>query len=385
MPELDNILYARIKVRGDTAANLTANNPTLLDREVVFETDGIPGPGSTTWRKFKIGPGQWSTLLYAGFGDPTTLSDTGTAAIAVHVAAVDPHGDRVYTDGAIAGEVVNRNAAIDAKLVGIYKAAGDWDPSTGTWPTIGNGPGNGVAQGDTYRCINAPGIIGSKSFDIGDTFYASIAAPGQTDTGWGRFEYNTEQATEGVRGTVRIVTDASVENPLSQNDVDAVTAKKWWKAFAVAIGIPAFFTAVRSAVLTGISFTNSTLVQATDTLLQAIGKLQAQTNRLRSEAISGYIQGAVGAGTYPLVQYATSAGTIDRLIMITETGTLSATIKIDGVTVTGMSSVAASSTEVSVSSSAYSAYAIGATISMVLAPGTTPVGLAFTLDCTRTL
>ena len=45
-------MSAKIQVRRDTAANWTAQNPTLLNGEIGFETDTVKvkiGNGSTAW------------------------------------------------------------------------------------------------------------------------------------------------------------------------------------------------------------------------------------------------------------------------------------------------------------------------------------------------
>jgi len=52
-----------IQLRGDTAANWSATDPVLAEREMALETDTD---------KFKIGDGttQWSELPYAGLPGP---------------------------------------------------------------------------------------------------------------------------------------------------------------------------------------------------------------------------------------------------------------------------------------------------------------------------
>ena len=55
-------MATKIKLRGDTGANWSANNPVLDEREVGIETDSSPAP------KLKIGNGvdDWTTLPYVG-------------------------------------------------------------------------------------------------------------------------------------------------------------------------------------------------------------------------------------------------------------------------------------------------------------------------------
>src|SRR5689334_3296384 len=58
---------ARIKMRGDTAARWTSENPILLTREWGFETDSFTLSGGVRHYKFKIGDGvtEWVDLPYA--------------------------------------------------------------------------------------------------------------------------------------------------------------------------------------------------------------------------------------------------------------------------------------------------------------------------------
>jgi len=64
-------ITATIQMRGDTAANWAANNPTLLDREVGIETDT---------RRMKLGNGTqaWNSLAY--MQGTAAQADTGTGA-----------------------------------------------------------------------------------------------------------------------------------------------------------------------------------------------------------------------------------------------------------------------------------------------------------------
>src|SRR3972149_6781452 len=70
---------ANIRTRRDTAANWTANNPTLKLGELAYETDTAIVINSIAAYKIKIGDGAtaWNSLAYAGFGqliitNPTT-------------------------------------------------------------------------------------------------------------------------------------------------------------------------------------------------------------------------------------------------------------------------------------------------------------------------
>ena len=111
----------------------------------------------------------------------------------------------------------------DGLVLSAIKAAGDWDASAGTYPTTGTGTSGAILRGDMYNVI-VGGTIGGIYRDIGDAFYANRNAPGQTAAYWSRFESNTEQATETVRGTVALATSA--EAVAATNDTKALTPLK---------------------------------------------------------------------------------------------------------------------------------------------------------------
>jgi hypothetical protein len=127
------------------------------------------------------------------------------------------------------------NAYTDAAVTTVFRPVGGYDASVGTFPTVGSGTAGAVRRGDTYN-VTVAGTLGGVDYDIGDNFYANTNNPGQTASNWSRFESNTQQATEVVRGTARIATQATIEDSASTNDTDIVTVKKFW------LGILRFLT-----------------------------------------------------------------------------------------------------------------------------------------------
>ena len=193
---------------------------------------------------------------------PTAAAGTNTTQLAT----------TAYTTTAVASEAALRvsgnattlasaNSYTDAQIVSVYRAAGNWDFSLSTYPTTGTGVGGVIRRGDTYN-VSVAGL----GYDVGDAFYANINAPGQTAANWSRFEVNSQQATETVRGTGRIVLQSVIQTIGTTNDTDLVTAKKFW------FGIT---TALVSPVLTGTPTTptaaagNSTLQIASTAFVQA--------------------------------------------------------------------------------------------------------------------
>jgi len=133
-------------------------------------------------------------------------------------------------------------AHADGLVVGLFDDRGNYDASGNTFPTTGgSGTAGAVLKGDVWR-ISVAGTLGGNAVDVGDTIRALVDTPGQTAGNWATFDANVQQATETVRGTVAIATQAEAEDSGTTNDIDAITPKKWWQAFTSA------FTAVGAAL-----------------------------------------------------------------------------------------------------------------------------------------
>lgn len=186
-----------------------------------------------------------------------------------------------YADSVgIATEAASKNYT-DAQLVATYRAVGNWDASGGTWPgnTTGSGTGGAIRRGDTYT-VSVAGTIAGRDFTVGDAFYANQATPGQVTANWSKFETGTDQATEAERGTVKEATQATVEDELTVEQTTYVSPRKLWMAFVKERTTSGFLAAVRGTLLSGLSVASTTDVAATDSILVAIGKLQAKFNAL---------------------------------------------------------------------------------------------------------
>lgn len=136
-----------------------------------------------------------------------------------------------YADQVAQDAYEDAKAYTDSMIAGAFRPAGDWDASVGPWPTAGTGSGGTVRAGDVYK-VKAAGDIGTTSFDLGDSFYAIVDAPGQDDENWARFEANDSQATESYRGTARIATETEAIE--GSDNASIMTPRRWWDAFASA-------------------------------------------------------------------------------------------------------------------------------------------------------
>lgn len=174
----------------------------------------------------------------------------------------------------------NAKAYADGLVVGLFDDRGNYDASTNLYPTTGgSGVAGAVLKGDVWR-ISVAGTLGGEAIDVGDTIRALVDTPGQTASNWAKFEANTQQATETVRGTLAVATQAEIEDESSTNDIDAVTPTKWWRGFYKGLSISSFFSAVHTTVLTGLSVAVGGAITASDSILTAFGKLQNQITGL---------------------------------------------------------------------------------------------------------
>jgi hypothetical protein len=131
--------------------------------------------------------------------------------------------DKSYT---VAG-LDDISTAIDTALASIYRPAGNYDASGGTFPTSGTGPSGGIRRGDVFN-VSVAGSIAGEMYDVGDTFYANTANPGQVAANWKRFEVNTSQATSSYRGTILLFnsTGTSTSGTIDQNALTLLLASK---------------------------------------------------------------------------------------------------------------------------------------------------------------
>ena len=101
------------------------------------------------------------------------------------------------------------------------------------------------------------------------------------------------------------------------------------------------------------------------------------------EQPSGMIE-APADKTYIFVQSAAYAYDIDTLIAKTVSGTLSVAAQIDGIPVTGINTLAVTSSEATGTASALNSVAIGQTVTLVVTASSSPVDFSFTMKTTRT-
>lgn len=185
--------------------------------------------------------------------------------------------------GAAATVKAEAKAYTDSMVISVFRDAGNWNATTGEFPTYGTAPDGSIRQGDTYL-VDRFGTINGITFDVGDSFRALVDEPGQDEANWARFETNTEQATPSYRGTMATADNATAI--AGTDETKAVTPKSWWAAFTNAITTSGFLSAVRGALLQGFAVGSNATIAATDSILAAFGKAQGQINAINT-AIAG--------------------------------------------------------------------------------------------------
>jgi hypothetical protein len=108
-------MTARMQQRRDTAANWTANNPTLASGELGLETDTGKlkiGNGSTAWTSLSYAATGTVTSVVAGTGlSGGTITSSGTIAIDSTVATLT--GTQTLTNKTLTAPVLGTPASVD--------------------------------------------------------------------------------------------------------------------------------------------------------------------------------------------------------------------------------------------------------------------------------
>lgn len=218
-------LSARLVTRNNTAENMNFNNPILLKGEIGIEIDT---------RKFKFGDGAtaWASLPYASGGQIILMTR-----------------DAIGSDFS-------------------YPVGSMWLNTTGAtlFVLISSSPGVGVWK----RIVDSSEIAAMGDMKKAD--FATIdAAGGFVDKAKTADTLRTARTINGVNfnGSANItIADATKEPAITADAVSKFwSGTKTWRDLA---------TDVRAVVATGLSTVTNAVIAATDTILVALGKLQAQ-------------------------------------------------------------------------------------------------------------
>ena len=185
---------------------------------------------------------------------------------------------KVYTD-----------TAITAAAVGLLDDRGNYDASPNTFPaTGGSGSAGAILKGDLWT-VSVAGTLGGVAVTAGDVVRSLIDTPGQTSSNWAIAENNlgyvaensANKSTTTTLGTSNtlyptqnaVKTYVDTQDALKESSITATTSADFWSGAKTFIN---FATTVRGTVITGLSLVSTTVISATDTVLVALGSLQAQ-------------------------------------------------------------------------------------------------------------
>jgi hypothetical protein len=196
-------LSALMKQRYDTAANWTAQNPTLLAGEIGIESDT---------KKWKVGTGStaWTSLAYAIGGTYPIVN----ADIAAGAAIVDTKLATIATAGKVSNSATTAASANTASAIVARDASGNFTAGTITAALTGAASSNVLKAGDT--------MTGVLAVTAGTAALPGIAVSGDTNTGI--YSPGADQLAIATGGIGRITVDASGNVNIDSNTlyVDAV-------------------------------------------------------------------------------------------------------------------------------------------------------------------
>jgi hypothetical protein len=181
-------LSALMKQRYDTAANWTAQNPTLLAGEIGIESDT---------KKWKVGTGStaWTSLVYAIGGTyPIVNADIAAAA-----AIVDTKLATIATAGKVSNSATTAASANTASAIVARDASGNFTAGTITAALTGAASSNVLKAGDT--------MTGVLAVTAGTAALPGIAVSGDLNTGI--YSPGADQIGIATGGTVKATIDSS--------------------------------------------------------------------------------------------------------------------------------------------------------------------------------
>ncbi|RQO66841.1 hypothetical protein DBR40_21550 [Pedobacter sp. KBW01] len=135
----------------------------------------------------------------------------------MNVATPEENGQIANKEYADQKEINAKNYA-DLVATDVLRYAGNWDASTGQYPTSGTGLGGEVRRGDSFE-ITVEGTIEDNEYEVGDQLRAKVDVPGQILANWGSSQVNTQQATEVRIGIAKVATTAQAIDRLSDTEM----------------------------------------------------------------------------------------------------------------------------------------------------------------------
>lgn len=181
-----------------------------------------------------------------GNGDVTLLvEDLGGTwpDLPAHVADIDPHGDRAYTDQELnshneAADPHGDRAYAEGLIVGLWDDRGNFDASVNAYPSSGgSGTAGAILKGDIWTISVGGTMPTAQVVGVGDTVRALSDTPGNTQANWAIQEQNIGYIAENSA-------NKSTSNLLGTSDTLYPTQKAV-KEYVDASGLPTATTILR--------------------------------------------------------------------------------------------------------------------------------------------
>lgn len=243
-------------------------------------------------------------------------------------------------------------------------------------------------QGDVSRIRSAPASAGSGITSLnGELNTTQTFATGSAGTDFaisssgGTHTFDIPTASSSNRGLLSS-SDWTTFNgkQAAGNYITALTGDVTASGpGSASASIPA--ATVTGKALTGFSASAGT-VSASDTILQGFNKLAGWVTAFQTEQVDGFIE-TPSDKTYVIRLNAKYAGTIANISLKTASGTITAKLTIEGIDVTGCTSISVSSAETTATCNAANTFSAGHTIALVTSSNSSAADLQFSIQFTR--
>jgi hypothetical protein len=142
-----------------------------------------------------------------------------------------------------------------------------------------------------------------------------------------------------------------------------------------------FFPKVRSTVLTGLSTATGGAISATDTILQALGKIQKQITELAVliDSISGQIEVASNK-TYILERSVKRAYLINNITINSASGSVTGSVQINGNSVSGLSNFTVNTTLNTYTATSQNNASENNSVTLLLSNNSSALDVSFTME-----
>lgn len=206
--------------------------------------------------------------------DSPAFTGTPTVPTAAPGTNTTQSASTAFVNAALVAEVTDRNAAIGEAVAGRDCYRGAYDASTNLFPDAGGSGLAGAVMMSDYWLVSVAGVLGGEDVNEGDIIHALSNGPGQTASLW-------------YLDTARqVASNPTIEDEATTNDQDIVTPVKFWQGWAKGLTLSSFAASVRSILLTGYTIGTNAAIAATDTIMGALGNLQAQINNKANEKLT---------------------------------------------------------------------------------------------------